>query len=181
MNRGKKAVKSGQYGENTFEGAIIPYVPDIVWFNDFRYKDLYPGPYPDDLRLAVRQYHTKSPFNGGGKRSQAKNDFMIFGGETIFCQVKNQNEGGTTDEKIVAAFKMAQYALTTTPYDRFLLVLLGIHWSTKERLIQWAREVAAPKMELGWATFGGKVSVDIAHGPVELAKILAEYKERGIL
>lgn len=180
MNRGKKAVISGQYGEDTFEGAIIPYVPSVVWFNEFEYADLYPGPYPDELRVVVRQYRTKSPFNAGGTRSQAKNDFMVFSNGKIFCQVKNQNTGGTTDEKIVAAFRMAQYALTTTPYDRFLLVLLGTHWRTKERLIRWAREDAAPKMEMDWAVFGGKVSVDITHGPIELAKKLAEYKEMGI-
>ncbi len=180
-SRGRRAVKSGQYGENTMEGAIYPYVPNILDFGDFEHEGLYPGPYPDDMDpLAIRQYPVRNPYNQRGKR-KSKNDFMIFAGERIFCQVKNQNEGGSVDEKIIAAFAIAQFALTTTPYDRFLLVLLGVHWSTRPELIARARTLIAPKMELDWEVFGGKVAVDIVHGPVELAKKLAEFKERGIL
>lgn len=170
-SRGKKAVASGQYGEDSFEGALLPYVPSIN-FKEFEHRGLYPGPYPDDMPwLAIRHYPVKNPFNQCGERN-AENDSMIFGGERIFTQVKNQTSRGSVDEKVVAAFKIAQYTLTTTPFDRFLLVLLGIHWARKAELIKWAREVAAPKFVLDWKAFGGTVAVDIVHGPMELAKNL---------
>lgn len=182
-SRGKKAVASGQDGEHTFEGMLLPYIPNILDYNDSEYKKLYPGPYPDDWPwAAIRQYPIRNPLNNTGLRVNAKNDFMIFGGKRIHIQVKNQTNGGSTDEKVVAAFEIARYALHDTPYDRFLLVLLGIHWPMrKPGLIQWAREVAAPKMKIDWRIFGGEVGIDVVVGPGELANKLAEYHKKGWL
>jgi len=178
--RGRRAVESGQYGEDSAEAAFYPHVQNICNFKEFEHRELYPGPYPADMPpVVIRQYPVRNPFNKCGERN-ARNDFMIFAGERIFCQVKNQNKTGTTDEKIIAAFSIAQFALTTTPYDRFLLVLLGVHWKRKAELIARARTLIAPQMELNWQVFGGKVAVDIVHGPLELATKLAEYKEEGI-
>jgi len=89
-SRGKRAVRSGQYGEETLEGALLPYIPTLG-FKEFEHQDLYPGPYPEDMSpVCIRQCPTRNPFNLTGDRNGAM-DFMLYSLKTIHVQVKNQN------------------------------------------------------------------------------------------
>ena len=57
----------------------------------------------------------------------------------VYCQVKNQNGSGTTDEKLAFAFDIARYALSDDPYDIFALLLLGTWWPENPGIIEWAK------------------------------------------
>ncbi len=172
--RGRNAVKSGKSGEDITEGSIMPYMPVMA------YKDFVKLPLCEIRPVAVRHHPSAHPFrpNPGEKDRNGENDFMLIADKTIFVQVKNQNGSGTTDEKLAFAFDIAHYTLTKTPFDRFMLVLLGDWWVARPNIPAFCRRKA---MELSLITEAGgrRVEVDVIVGPIELAKKLAELHQEG--
>jgi hypothetical protein len=179
--RGRKAQASGKMGEDISEGLMMPYV-DVIDYNDFKYKDLFPGPYPFMDPICLRQYPSTHPFRRGGSNRKGRNDFMWFAEkEDISLQIKNQDSNGTTDEKLQCVFDIARRNLLFTPYNRFVLVLLGTYWESRTGAVEYARTKLAPRMIDDWESFSGVVKVDIAHGPIEFAALLKKLREEGVI
>ncbi len=172
--RGRRAAKSGIQGEDVLHGAVIPYMPVINW------KDFQKLPPDERSFVTVRQYPSAHPYrpdrtNGG------MNDFMIFGQyKTIFVQVKNQNTSGTTDQKLSFAFDIAHYTLTRTPFDRFILVLLGDWWVKTPSIPKFCRQKAA-QLALATEAGGRRVEVDVVVGPIELAALFKKLSKENLL
>ncbi len=174
--RGRNAVKSGKLGEDIMEASIMPYMPVMG------HKEYIKLEQPRIQPVAVRHHPSAHPFrpNPGEKSRTGENDFMLIANKTTFVQVKNQNGSGTTDEKLAFAFDIAHYTLTKTPYDRFMLVLLGTWWVDRPNIPEFCRRKA---LEISLLTEAGgrRVEADVIVGPIELAKKLAELHERGEL
>ncbi len=166
--------QSGKSGEDITEGSIIPYMPVMT------YKDFIKRPESDTQHVAVRRHPSAHPFRPGidEKDRNGENDFMLLANKTIFVQVKNQGGSGTTDEKLAFAFDIAHYTLTKTPFDRFMLVLLGDWWVERPNIAKYCRRKA---LELSLITEAGgrRVEVDVTVGPIELAEKLAELHREG--
>lgn len=178
-SRGRKAQASGKMGEDISEGIMMPYV-DIINFKDFQYANMFPGPYPDMEPICIRQYPSKHPFRRKESDRKGTNDFMWFAPElNLSLQIKNQNSDGTTDEKLQCVFDIARRNLLYTPYNRFVLVLLGTYWERRFGPVEYARTKLAPRLIDDWESFGGVVNVDIAHGPKEFADLLKRLREEG--
>ncbi len=127
--RGQRAAKSGIYGEDVFQGILEAADFLVVPWRSYD-KETTP--------VAVSQYPVPHPFRPDTTRT-GKNDFMLFTGqETVYCQIKNQNGSGTTDEKLAFTFDIARYALNDRPFDLYLLILLGTWWPQKPGIIRYA-------------------------------------------
>jgi hypothetical protein len=165
--RGRRAAKSGAYGEQTAESMFHLAGFAVV---DFR---KYDGGTP----TAVRQYPVPHPFRPYKERAGA-NDFMLFTGLTrVYCQIKNQDSSGTTDEKLSFAFDVARYALTDEPYDIFALVLLGRWWPQNPGIIEWAnRKCTEFEMLAGGIRAATQARVFV--GPKELAVWLSTLETK---
>jgi hypothetical protein len=128
--RGQNAAKSGAYGEDVFQGLLEAANFPVIPWNKYD-KETTP--------VAVSQYPVPHPFRPDTNRT-GRNDFFLFtGAQKVYCQVKNQNGGGTTDEKIAFTFDIARYALSDRPFDLYLLILLGMWWPQKPGIIKYAK------------------------------------------
>ena len=172
--RGRNAVKSGKSGEDIMEASTMPYMPVMS------YREYIQLEHPRTHPIAVRHHPSAHPFrpHPGEKDREGENDFMLIANKNIFVQVKNQNGSGTTDEKLSFAFDIAHYTLTKTPFDRFMLVLLGTWWVDRPNIPEFCRRKA---LELSLITEAGgrRVEADVIVGPIELAKKLSKLHEEG--
>jgi len=159
--RGRSAAISGQYGEETVEAMMT-----AAGFPVVDYKN-YDGSTP----VAVRQYPTPHPYRPEEPRT-GKNDFMLFSGVVkAYCQVKNQNGGGTCDEKLAFAFDIARFSLSDSPYDLFALILLGTWWKEHPNIIEWAKK-KCQEFEMLAGGVRAKVKASVLVGPRELSSWL---------
>jgi len=163
VKRGRMAARSGLYGEDVAE-ALISQVLPICSFSDWNETIVFP--------IAVKQYPTPHPYRPEKKRA-GKNDFMLFGfdGFRIFMQVKNQEVGGTTDEKLSFTFDIARFAITDTPYSEYWLVLLGKYWATQPGLLEYCQRKCR-EFEMLIDGTRRNVSARVIVGPIELAHCL---------
>jgi len=97
---------------------------------------------------------------------------MLFTGcDKVYCQVKNQDSSGTTDEKLSFAFDIARYALTDDPYEQFALILLGRWWPQNPGIIEWATRKCTEFEMLAGGT-RASVRAVVLVGPMQLGEWL---------
>jgi len=165
--RGRAANSSGKQGENTAEALFIPYMP-VLMYKEWTNEIHYPPP------VAVRQYVVPHPWKGGDdRRSTPKNDFMLFlTDRTVYVQVKNQTSDGSTDEKLIASFEIARFAMGEARFDEFWLVLLGSYWGKHMSLLAYCSTYKCQEFHLLTSGMGVSAIARLFHGPIELAEHL---------
>jgi len=159
--RGKRASKSGLYGEETFSALL-----DMAGFTTVSWKK-HDGSTP----AAVYQYPVPHPYRPSEPRA-GKNDYMLFTGKAkIYCQVKNQTSSGTCDEKLAFSFDIARYALTEQPFDVYALLLFGPWWAENPGIVEWAQRKCVEFEMLAGGT-RAKTTARVLVGPQEIGKWL---------
>lgn len=161
--RGRRAAKSGQYGEQTAQGIFEAAGWPVVNYK----KDM-----PILGSRVIRQYPVPHPFKSGETRS-GRNDFMIEASHRVYVQVKNQNSHGTTDEKIAFTWDYASYCMTDDPFDEFWLVLLGTWWT--DGMVEYSRR-KCHEFEFLNRRVRKEVSAQVIRGPLELAVAVRNLK-----
>lgn len=161
--RGRHAAQSGMYGEQTF----------LSLLEASRYSMYKASKYDGSTPAAIEQYPVPHPFRPDSSRA-GRNDVMLETGlQRIYCQVKNQNQGGTCDEKLSFSFDIARYALSDQPFDCYSLVLLGVWWPQMPGIIEWAKRKCS-EFEMLAGGMRRTVTARVLVGPRDVASWLAE-------
>jgi len=167
--RGRRASKSGIYGESIFKGLL-----DAAGYNVTHVRD-YDGSTP----AAITQYPVPHPFRPDTVRA-GRNDCMLETGvKRVYCQVKNQDGSGTTDEKLAFSFDIARYALSDSPYDIYALVLLGTWWNDRPGIVEWATRKCT-EFEMLAGCQRREVSACVVVGPEQAATWIRSLPTRQV-
>jgi hypothetical protein len=165
--QGRKASSSGRKGEDIFYAAVYPYVTNIV------------GPKEESaLPYAVYQPLTNHPYRDEPR--SGKGDYMLYlPGCTVLVQIKRQSVGGTVDEKLGFTFDIASSTLQETPFDIYLLVLLGDHWPKQPGILDYCKS-KANLFDLMCGQFGLSAKSNVIVGEKELATYLKDLFAGGV-